>query len=282
MAKKITRIESALKRADVDELVKIVSKLDNSGRDIILGGISTELTDLKKKKLIEQIKLSAIETDEKVKEWLKNGIPEMYINGMNEANVSLAKYGVKIGKEKLTIEVLKGSTEMSPHLAAVNSLLSDAYLDFGNSMTGYVRGAEHIFNDTIKKQIQQKLSIGRLDGSSIKEISKIIKEDLGNRGFTVLLDKGGHSWKLQNYSEMLARTHLIKANNEATINRALDFDIDIVEISDHSTECKICMQYEGKIFSISGKSNKYPKLDLQAPYHPNCLHSIMPRPDLDE
>ena len=273
-------IDKAIKRANIDELVKIVNKLDSAGRAIVLESISTELTDTKKKKFIAKIKLSAVAADKEIKTWLVGSMSEMYVGGINTTDEKIKKYGVKVGKTKMTIEILKTTKEMSPHLAAVNSLLSDAYLDFGNSMTGYVRGAEHIVNDTMKRQVQKKLAIGRLDGASIKEITKIIKEDLGDRGFSVLLDRGGRKWSLKNYSEMLARTHLIKANNEATINRALEFDIDIVEISSHNTECPICIPYEGKKFSISGNSKKYPQLESQPPYHPNCKHTLMPRPDL--
>lgn len=279
MPKKNLEIDKAIKRADVDELVKIVDKLDSAGCAVVLESINTELTDIKKKKFVEKIKLSAIAADKEIKEWLVGSVSEMYVGGVNTADDKIKKYGIKTGG-KITVEILKNAKEMSPHLASVNSLLSDAYLDFGNSMTGYVRGAEHIINDTMKKQIRQKLATGRLDGASIREITKIVKEELGDQGFTVLLDRGGHKWNLKSYSEMLARTHLIKANNEATINRALDFDIDILEVSSHNTECTICLPYEGKKFSISGNSKEYGKLEITPPYHPNCKHSLMPRPDL--
>ena len=280
MPKVNKKLEEAIKRADVDELIKIVNKLDSAGRSVVLESIGTELTDTKKKVFVEKIKLSALAADKEIKSWLVGSVAEMYVSGVNTADEKIEKYGIKTGAGKITAEVLKGAKDMSPHLAAVNNLLSDAYLDFGSSMTGYVRGSEHIINDTMKRQIQQKLATGRLDGAGIKEITKIVKENLGDQGFTVLIDKGGHHWKLQNYSEMLARTHLIKANNEATINRALDFDIDIMEVSSHNTECPICKPYEGKKFSISGNSKEYDKLEIQPPYHPNCKHSLLPRPDL--
>jgi len=159
--------------------------------------------------------------------------------------------------------------------------MSDAYLDFGNAMSGYVRGSEHLLNETIKRQIQRKLAVGRLDGSGAVEIAETIIKNLGDQGFTVLLDKRGAQWSLERYSEMLARTHIIRANNEGTINRCLDYEIDIVEISDHNTACPICSPYEGKKYSISGKSKEYPKLDMQWPIHPNCRHALLPRPDLN-
>ncbi len=182
---------------------------------------------------------------------------------------------------KVTVELLKTSNVFKPHLQAVNALLSDAYLDFGNAMNGYVRGAEKLLNDALKRQIRSEIAFGRLEGSSISDIKKIVKETIGDRGFNVLIDKGGRQWSLGNYSEMLARTHINKANNEAAINRTREFGVDIVEISNSGATDEACTSEEGKIYSISGESQNYDSLDgHEPPYHPNCTHNLIPRPDL--
>jgi len=267
--------------AGVEELVDMVAALDGSGREIILQSLDKELTETKKKELIARITKTVLVTDTKIKEWITNRLPLVYISGMNQSGEVIAKIQGKKMPEPLTLELLRGSAEMSPHIDAVNRIMSDAYLDFGNAMSGYVRGAEHKLNNTMKQQIQRKLAVGRLDGAGAKEIAETIVRDLGDQGFTVLLDKRGTQWSLERYSDMLARTHVIRANNEGTINRCLDYQIDIVEVSAHKTQCKICGPYEGKKFSITGKSRNYPKLEVQWPIHPNCRHSLLPRPDLN-
>jgi len=49
-----------------------------------------------------------------------------------------------------------------------------------------------------------------------------------------------------------------------------------VQVSSHGTVCEICAQYEGKVYSISGKTLGYPILDARTPFHPNCEHSLLP------
>lgn len=273
-------VKKIFEEADITGLLSVIDKLDKDTRNEVLKTLSSELTDVKKRKALENIKQTIRITDTETRDWLVQGIPTSYVEGIKDTDELLKKTGIKIKGAKMTVETLRTLEDFAPHLQAVNALVSEAYLDFGNSMNGLVRGAERIFNDALKRQSRSKLIEGRLTGASIKEISKEVKEVIGQQGFTVLLDRGGKKWSLNRYSEMLARTHLIRANTEASINRCGDFNVDIVEISDHNTDCPICIEFEGKIFSISGKSENYPKLVFQPVYHPNCKHTILPRPDL--
>jgi len=188
---------------------------------------------------------------------------------------------IPTGAPSLTVQMLQTVPFMKPHLQAVNALLSDAYLDFGTTMTGYVRGAERILNDALRKQIRSNIGAGRLEGEGVAAVKKVVKETFSDRGFTVLIDRGGRQWSLDQYSEMVTRTHIIKANNEGVVNRAGDFEIDIVEVDTHGAEDSLCEPQEGKIYSISGKSKNYPPLaDNDPPFHPNCKHTLLLRPDL--
>lgn len=276
-------------KAGVGTLLRSIAKLNNAGRDVILRALSTEMTAQKKEQFLSVLRSQAANTDKEVRDWLAKGLTETYVAGMNQAKelyqtaVSSGK-GAKLEKAlsgKITVTTLTTSTALAPHLQAVNALLSDAYLDFGGAMTGYVRGAERILNDQLKRQLRSTIAVGRLEGESIAAVKKTVKETFANKGFTVLLDKSGKQWELERYSEMLARTHIIKANNEAVVNRASDFKVDIVEVSSHGSDDYLCASEEGKIYSISGDSENYPSLGgHEPPYHPNCRHTLLLRPDL--
>ena len=242
--------------------------------------LSTELTDTKKKQVVARINQSALIADAKIKDWLVPAISGTYATGMTALHEEIAEFGIQTGLGKITVQRLTGVTEMQPHLLAVNSLLSDAYLDFGAGITGFVREAEHILNDALKRQIQSKIGTGRLLGDDILTIRKGITKDIADRGFGVLIDKGGRQWTLERYGEMLARTHIIKANTEATLNRGRELGIDIFEVSSHGAGDSICAPLEGKKFSVSGKSPNFPPLVFTPPFHPNCRHTLLPRPDL--
>ena len=273
-------------KVGLNNLIRVVNKLDDKGRTLILNALNSQISDGTKQKVLVELRTHVSATDIEVRNWLVKGISTSYVLGANLAVKELKSISFKTvaGMPPLTsisVELLQSALYLKPHLQAVNALLSSAYLDFGNTMTGYVRGAENILNDALKRQIRSTIAEGRLEGSSVADIKKIVKSTIGDRGFTVLLDRGGREWSLGNYSEMITRTHLIKANVEATINRASDFDVDIVEISSHGADDALCVDEEGKIYSISGKSENYEPLDgHEPPYHPACRHTCFLRPDL--
>lgn len=185
--------------------------------------------------------------------------------------------------QPMTVELLRGSSEFSPHISAINALLNDAYLDFGNSMTSFMRSGDRMLSEALKRQIRSNLVQGRLEGEAMRDIAKTVKESFINKGFIGLTDRSGREWTIDRYAEMVTRTHIMRANNEGAINRAKDFFVDVVEVSSHASACPICQPYEGKFYSISGTDKKYPPLaGNEPPYHPNCKHSLYYRPDLGD
>jgi hypothetical protein len=287
LQEKMAKLDSV---AGVNVLLREIAKLNTVGRETIIRALSQEMTDVKKRQFVAILNSEAVKTDQAIKAWLVKGITNVYVAGLNQAQ-ELFRIEVSKGnavypsgaiKGKITVELLQNNTMLRPHLTAVNNLLSDAYLDFGNTITGFVRGSERILNEQLKQQIRSTIAIGRLEGSDIRTIKKDVVEKFKDKGFTVLLDKSGREWELERYSEMLARTHIIKANNEAVVNRASDFKVDIVEISSHGADDEICAAEEGKIYSISGKSENYEALaGHEPPFHPHCRHTLLLRPDLE-
>lgn len=276
--------ESLQTKSGIRKVVAEMRKLDDAGRAIMLRAISEEMTQAKKEKTLALLTSQVSETDKHIHLMLADAITESYVIGVNLVHRQLRQIRFKpvAGAPTLrniTPVILSTSPDMKPHLQAVNALLSGAYLDFGNTMRGYIQGAERILNETLKQQIRSNIAVERLKGTSIYDIKKLVRKEFEDRGFTVLLDRGGRQWTLDHYSEMLARTHTMRANNEAVINRAADFGVDIVEVKG-TDPCTMCQEYIGKVFSISGQSNEYPKLMEEPPFHPRCRCGLLLRPDL--
>jgi len=226
----------------------------------------------------------AVNYDTKIMGEVRSQISQEWAKYTNNPKITVdsQKIGAEFQKTKLRItpDEIKVARDLSIHSGAINALLSDTYLDFANGMNGLVRGAEQKINEAFKRQIRAQIMAREVTGKSIDKVKREIVQLLGDQGFAVLKDRGGHTWTLRRYSEMLARTHTIRASNEALINRANQFEIDIVQVSTHSGACPICVPYEGKIYSLSGNSSGYPRLDIQLPVHPNCRHVLLMRPDL--
>lgn len=267
--------DKVFKDANIQTLLNVMEELDTATREEVLRGISRRLTLNGKADIINKIKKLVQTTDPAVKDWIAKAIPNSYITGLKETDRDL---GRKV--RNITIADLKVLKDLSVHADAVNALMSDAYLDFANSMNGLVRGAEKQINEAIKLQARAKIASNVLSGSEIRQTKKDIINLLGDKGFSVLTDRGGNTWTLKRYSEMLARTHTMRAFNDSAINRAGQFGVDLVQISTHGGACPICAPLEGNIYSLSGDDPNYPRYTIGLPIHPNCRHTLLMRPDL--
>jgi hypothetical protein len=54
---------------------------------------------------------------------------------------------------------------------------------------------------------------------------------------------------------------------------------DLVKMSSHATTCPVCAVYQGRVYSISGRSKEYPALSVvfrngYNNIHPNCRHVV--------
>lgn len=95
-----------------------------------------------------------------------------------------------------------------------------------------------------------------------------------------LIQAGEKTYQLKTYAEMVSRTMTRDANSIATVNTTLRSGNDLVQVSDHNTTTPICEKHEGKIYSISGESVKYPKLKRRPAFHTNCFHVLFPYVEL--
>ena len=77
--------------------------------------------------------------------------------------------------------------------------------------------------------------------------------------------------------EMLSRTMLMQVHNKAKEFEILDHGEDLVIISSHPKACELCVPWQGKVLSLSGKNKDYPSMQEAVSaglFHPNCRHSF--------
>lgn len=115
-------------------------------------------------------------------------------------------------------------------------------------------------------------------------VTKGLREKLGNAADTAIVDAAGRRWKLKTYTEMLARTKMMEAHKEATVNEALSEDVQYAVISRHRAS-DACAKWEGKVVALTWDApGNYPilsELPRNEIFHPNCKHLVTPvrRPD---
>jgi hypothetical protein len=87
---------------------------------------------------------------------------------------------------------------------------------------------------------------------------------------------------LASYAEMVTDTRMSELYNRAQINMyASEMGYELVQISDHQTDCDICAPFEGTVWALTpGPIGQYRPLsecmNYGPPFHPRCLHHTDP------
>jgi len=125
----------------------------------------------------------------------------------------------------------------------------------------------------INELIEEAIEAGERPGYAIKLIREYFQAKIGDGQFILI---NGRNYNLKYYARLVARTRMIDAQAQATRNTCEQYDNDLVQISEHNTDCLICLPYEGNIYSLSGKHPTYPMLVDQPTWHPQCEHNMYP------
>lgn len=212
--------------------------------------------------------------DKTSEQWAGQVIPKAYSKATEDAMKILAKAGLK--------PTLKAGFA-KVHQSAVAVLVDNFY---GNMYDANHYVARRIQDNWRKAQLQtilQKETTGR----TMREAQKSFVTLVGEQGLGAFKDAKGRTWRLDAYADMAVRSVTAECQNMGLMNQMQGMGYDLVQMSNHSTSCEICAPYEGRVYSISGKTPGYPKLEIAyregyALIHPRCRHRITSYvPELD-
>lgn len=229
---------------------------------------ATEAGQIQRARVMARINAELSRLGVDVDKWVKQEIPQYYLDGANAAVQDLRKLGIDTSRAA-------GSAVINRD--AIQALTDDVSLSFAEGIRGVGRNAQRLLNDTLKRQLNFIYAEGRLTGETRKMISESVSKKLSEEGLAALVDAGGKSWTLETYSEMLVRTKGTEARNQGLANRMLQSGQDLVQVSDHNSDHPACEEWEGEILSLTGKTDGYATLDDATEaglFHPNCEHAI--------
>ncbi len=167
----------------------------------------------------------------------------------------------------------------------VSSLYISAIESFANASLLGKRNMYNLLRLTQQNLIDESLinlTVGTgFDLGDLRKAAKSIESQLWSKLMNQVENKqfvqaGRYHYTPRYYSELVARTKFHQAHSQATLVQAANYGTDLIQVSTHNTKTEICQDFEGKIFSISGKDLRFPPLTENAPYHPNCLHLEYP------
>lgn len=221
-----------------------------------------------RKTILRQIEVILSDLGVNVQSFLETELTSYYEVGAADAIAQLDNIGAEVG-------VSTGFNKI--HKQAIAALVDDASAAFGESMTGVARSAQLLLGKISRETLTQKMAEGVIGGKARAEVGKVIKATLQDQGLDALIDKAGHSWTLDRYADMLFRTKVVEARNRGLINRMVENNYDLVQVSSHSDTCPICAVWQGQILSARGDTPGYPTVaeaEADGLFHPNCRHAI--------
>lgn len=241
--------------------------LDRLNRALLRGNKTEYLAAMKKNinQILEQLRAGS-------RTWCSEAIPRVYVEGATMADRMITEAG---------FELKTGAGFGAIHQQAAQVLAENAYESLDNVAQAIGRQTNDIYRELALENVR-----GTVVGyDTWKQTARNFREQLAERGVTGFKDRAGREWNMRSYAEMVARTTTMEAHNRGTVNRLAENDFDLVIVSSHAGACELCVPWEGKVLSITGKTPGYPTLaEAKAAglFHPRCVHAMSLWVDLDE
>ena len=218
--------------------------------------------------------------------WASVEIPKQYRFVIKE-QMSKAKSlkSVTYKAKATTSKLLKSNKSTGIQSALAQSAIQDmtsGLLQGRNDINRLISATKQtlISESQIDKSLMTSIQQGDISLSKVLSrrgtvANKLLKANDGNR-FIKIIDKNGNPrrYRISYYAEMVYRSKWHDAQSEAVKTVNANYDTDLVRVSSHNTTTVICQQYEGKVFSLTGKNKDFPILDQAPGFHVNCLHYI--------
>lgn len=190
-------------------------------------------------------------------------MPDQYAKGINDANKILSAIGVKLT-----------STNQASHEAIVRQMIKEMGVNFGKSITAVRASMDGAISKVILKQMQDTFAEGLVAKEATNAAIQILRENMVQS----IVDRGGKTWTLQTYVDMVRRTTARVAFNQGMINRSLEIGIKVFKVSYTGTRHNACAVWENRLVSLNGEFN-LPTIEQATRdglFHPNCYHTVFP------
>lgn len=227
---------------------------------------------------LNQVRRIQRKLDQLVSAWTGEAITMAYRAGRDLGRRQVIEAGVRIDPTKEGSFALVGARS-----AAV--FAADTFETLKAASKGMTERVESVLRKTAdvglsRADLNTILAGGVITGQPRQTI-RTLREELrainGDKVTVVGKDGVGRDYDVGYYAEMVARTQTRQATVVARHERLQEADLDLVMVIGRVSD-NFCSAYLGMVFSLSGKSDKYPSIDEidGPPFHPNCSKSTRP------
>ena len=236
-------------------------------KDVLAGEDFTKASKRRAAEKIQDIQRLIKELRRENIAWCEQYIPDAYKVGMYQDEKLLKRYkGNEYSAQFSKLHKEAAMVAAEGAVADFNAIANGIEQTF----VGYIRRAQYT---GAKQAIAREIAGGIVEGASRQTVSYRLVEELRQRAVNGIITVGRANLNVNAYADLLARTVTRAARTEGTLNRAKEYGIDLVIIS-NTGAVDFCTIFEDQIFSLSGKSKRYPKLVHRPPLHPCCTHTL--------
>ncbi|PEP88572.1 phage minor capsid protein [Bacillus pseudomycoides] len=187
---------------------------------------------------------------------------------------SIYTQAVKLG----LLEVAPPTAQSAALIGILNAYVNQALNTLNLVNTTMLNHAQQMYRDVLNQ------TVGKLLAGTITQQQAIRQAVAGwaNKGIPAFVDKLGRKWSTEAYVSTVCRSTSNNVANEMQDERMKEYGVDLVETSSHMGARPKCAPYQGRIFSMSGKSKKYPAWSTTSYGDPagllgvNCRHLKFP------
>lgn len=224
-----------------------------------------------RKELLTQVNKELALLQSRATPLMESLIRQAYVQGIITVN---RKLGIKMSSKEETV-ILKELSKV--HRKTINVFIQNKLGDLSD--THFFIGRQ--IKDGIQKATEEAVGLKLATNETLKECKKNILRNFAENGINAIKTKNNRTIRLDAYADLVARSTVREVTNTATIKQVEELGYDLVKISSHTGACPICQKYEGRVYSISGKDKRFPKLDVvfssgYANIHPRCRHVLEP------
>lgn len=141
--------------------------------------------------------------------------------------------------------------------AIVEQYQASAKDSMNQAMAQLAQNAGQVYADAVSKAALAVMTGAESGQEALVHTIREWSRD-GIAGFT---DKAGRKWTTEAYANMTIRTSQRRVATDAMFARGDEYGTDLIEVSSHAGARPGCAPYQGRIYSRSGTSEKYPALD---------------------
>jgi hypothetical protein len=279
--------DAGVAQSQIDVLVGFYSDAQKRIREMVLHpkGMTQSAQEFRQARAAQQI--AQIQTllsglGRETNAWVSKAVPQAFKDGIALANKQAREAGV--GDR---VSGIQGSFSLIDS-GALRVIAHDIAADLNKAASSLGQTAGKILRQTAQigldeKKIDTIIAGGIIEGTP-RETIRSLRDELvkvHEGGLVKVIDKNGDPiiYDARDYASMVVRTKTRQATVVARHQRLQQLDLDLVAIIGRISKY-FCTAYLGEVYSLSGKSTKYPAYSSLPgggpPFHPNCSKSTRP------